>query len=468
MRNYGSKAAFVVGGLLAALTLGTAPAGGFGTVNILGQNAEHEKITRTLGLAATDGPKRDEFQPATLDLLAGKNGKLGAVGAPDNLVDSSIVPVQGLGPGYKHCDDADFLDVPGYPQTRRAARDNLRECIDYYQDLMDRALDDAGRLVGTDGRLNVRETDIDACDFGWKRDGSQPAKCEVLNAFGRALHLAEDFYSHSNWVDDPAPGPTGLTNPPGLGRTDTADFFEFPEVKTPIPDGLLTGCDDSVSKAACTGRVPHSIVAKDSGVINPVTGEATATKSYPRGQVARNFERAVSTARKQARQTWLDLRQEIGKRYGDERGDEIVRAITSDAPWSRCLRVTGDARRALDPPIDRSANRSIRVTVQNSSGERLNCRLATLDSGEWAGGHTSPVPRGSSSVIFAKSNGSSVEGAMTYRIGDDRDDLVTIRFRNPLAGFNKFSCDAPRDFKCVQRGSSSGNEAALTFDVMRG
>ena len=48
----------------------------FGTISKLGQNVEHERITRQ-GL----GPLG--FGPLTLDEIAGKKGTFGAVGAPD-------------------------------------------------------------------------------------------------------------------------------------------------------------------------------------------------------------------------------------------------------------------------------------------------------------------------------------------------------------------------------------------------
>lgn len=83
-------------GCLAVVTL-TPGAAGFGTLNKLGQNAEHEHITRAaLG----------DFDPRTLNEIAGATGSFGAVGAPDN-------PVRGLlFSSEAHCDNGDYLD-PG-------------------------------------------------------------------------------------------------------------------------------------------------------------------------------------------------------------------------------------------------------------------------------------------------------------------------------------------------------------------
>ena len=63
--------------LAAVVCLTAWSAQAFGTANLLGQNAEHEKITR-LALAGQG------FERKSLDELAGKGGTFGAVGAPDN------------------------------------------------------------------------------------------------------------------------------------------------------------------------------------------------------------------------------------------------------------------------------------------------------------------------------------------------------------------------------------------------
>lgn len=77
----------------------------FGSINGIGQHAEHERNTRSLSTV---------FQPGTLDVLAGTRGYLGAVGQPDKLsVDPQFPPSdpEGLGPGKKHCDGGDFLPI---------------------------------------------------------------------------------------------------------------------------------------------------------------------------------------------------------------------------------------------------------------------------------------------------------------------------------------------------------------------
>ena len=454
----------------AALVLSSSTtAQGFGTVNGLGQNGEHERITRVLGKAATDGLEKRDFQPRTLDELAGKDRELGAVGAPDNPVDSSNVPLKGLGPGYKHCDDGDYLDRPGYPHSRASADKQIKKCVEYYESLLRRSVNQAGELVGTDKRLNPRETNINNCKYGFEPDLKQPAKCEVLNGLGRALHLAEDFWSHSNWGDEAAAGPISVTNPPGLNRDEIPAFFEYPTpAKYSIPDRLLTGCDDSLPLHECKNRVTHSNVAKDNGKINPNNGTATPTDKYPRSLVGDNFQAAVRGARKQAKFTWREVQRAIGDKYGDARGDEIVRAITHDAPWTDCSLVNGKARMATHPPVgNTSSNRSVAVTLRNQTSARLFCTKATLDSGEWSNAPESPVAAGGRSDWRAQSNGAGVEGSAEFRIGDNgpRDELE-ISWDNPLFGSNGYTCRVPDAFRC-QRSEGSGNQAKPTFTISR-
>jgi hypothetical protein len=334
-----SHVALLAGALCAGLlTAAAVPAAAFGTYNsptIMGQQAEHERITRVL---VSDG-----FEPRTLDLLAGTAGKLGAVGAPDDAVDSSLVPGKGLGPGEKHCDNGDYLDVAGYPQSRDAAAAQLTTCFGYYEQLLDRAVEAAGAIVDDAGTVDVKEGTATSCSFPYslgKRD--KTAKCEVLNRLGRALHLSEDFWSHTNWADFADPGqPISIKNPPGLGRIDVPAGLRYPGGGSAgVPDGLISGCDDSVpvlGAIECKGRVTHSVLAKDNGNINPGScAGASPTSKYARAQVTspygqQNFSLAVCGAMVQTQQTWRDLRDAIVATYGDERGGAIVSILTSDA-----------------------------------------------------------------------------------------------------------------------------------------
>lgn len=318
----------------------TANAGAFGSLNSVGQNAEHEHITREIGVSDP------AWQPNSLSMLAGKNLNLGGVGAPDRPWDTSSNLLKGSGPAYKHCDDGDYLNIPNYPQSAAAAQSALESCIDYYQSLMDQAVVYAGSLVGTD--LSIRPslftlTDRDERNFSPDKmctykfslaiDEGGP-KCNVMNALGRALHMAEDIYAHTNWADlaDPTK-PISATNPPGLGQTGIPSFLRYP-AETVVPEGLISGCDDTASGAQdCSNRVAHSTLAKDNGDIRE-DGSTSPTSKYPRGEVTvngvTNFQRAVDGGKKQAVSTWADFKTAVIAKYGSKRGEKIISVIQSD------------------------------------------------------------------------------------------------------------------------------------------
>lgn len=299
-----------------------APALAFGTVNVLGQDAEHEKITR---LAFKDLG----FGPDTLDALAGKTGTFGAVGAPDR-------PDRGLmGEPAAHCDGGDYLNLTGYPQSVAEAEARLTACRDWITGALRRAVTRAGDIVppGEDEIATGEIPEYVGCVFNGK---AGRAKCDVLEALGLALHASEDFYSHTNWVDRPAPGDTGALNPPGLGQDGPAPWLD-PRQNVAFPAGLMSGCYDGIEEekhclyGANRPRVRHLALNKDTGPIDPATG-ATGPGTTPRGAINGNFERAVAAAAADARDKWLFAESEILRLYGPERGKLIVCAIKSDDP----------------------------------------------------------------------------------------------------------------------------------------
>ena len=106
-----------IAGVVALAMVG---ATGFGTVrsSTLGQDAEHERITRQ-GMSTGGSPL---LEPWTMSELAWENGTWGAVGAPDN-------PGRGLmSSAENHCDGADFFDEKGYPQSKADAQAKLETC----------------------------------------------------------------------------------------------------------------------------------------------------------------------------------------------------------------------------------------------------------------------------------------------------------------------------------------------------
>jgi hypothetical protein len=286
------------------------------------QSSEHGKITR-LGL------KDAGFGPDTMDALAGKSGAFGAVGAPDR-------PDRVLTSENKaHCSGGDFVGAPGYPQSASDAEVKLTACRDYIFANLDAAVVAAGRIV-PENTLTISKDDIPeyiACVFNGEPGR---AKCEVLEAIGLALHASEDFYSHSNWVDKPAPGAVTADNPAGLGMEGPSPFID-PAAKGSFPKGLISGCyEGSPESQYCTyngdwARVRHAVLNKDNGPIDPGQG-ASGPGTTSRGAINGNFERAVSAAAADTKAKWAWIVAELTRRYGEERGALIACAIRTDDP----------------------------------------------------------------------------------------------------------------------------------------
>lgn len=303
-----------------ALSIGlTGGALAFGSVNMFGQQAEHEKITRIALSGFGLGPE-------TMDEIAGKRGSYGAVGAPDRL-DRGL-----MNTSEAHCDNGDYLDVPGYPQSAEAAAARLRACRRFIFTALDRAVADAGALADGRGRINTRHMpSVISCVYNGSRGR---AKCNVLEALGLAFHAAQDFYAHSNWTDRPRTGPTGPTNPPGLGKSGRAQWLD-PRLDVPWPPGLISGCFEGIpEKTHCRygdgrARVKHRDLNKDTGQIDRATGLAGAGTTE-RGSVNGNFERAVLAAVDDTRDKWLYFEERIMAEYGRRRGTAIICAVRSD------------------------------------------------------------------------------------------------------------------------------------------
>lgn len=301
----------------AALGWTAGPAAAFGTVNLLGQRAEHEKITR-LGLA------RFGLGEKTMAEIAGKTGTFGAVGAPDN-------PTRGLmSRAEAHCDGADaFGGRAGYPRTAADAAARLTACRAWIVRHLADAVKSAGNLVSADG--GIRDSEIPsfvACTYNGKPGR---AKCNVLESIGLALHAAQDFYSHSNWTDQPSAGDLTLTNPPGLAQTGRAPWLD-PRRSSTFPAGLITGCYDGFPESRyCQGRIRHAELNKDTGAIDAANG-AIGEGGTPRGRVNANFARAVKAAIDDTGDKWAYFEQRVRSTYGEQRGRLIVCAMRQDSP----------------------------------------------------------------------------------------------------------------------------------------
>jgi hypothetical protein len=318
--------AFLLAAFLTALYT-PAHAHAFGTINGLGQRAEHERITRA-ALACPPGVKSDGscFEPRSLDQLAGHSGTFGAVGAPD--LNEFFTPTA-------HCDDADFLNVPGYPQTRAAATAELMACVQHLRDDFQQGIDGAAGMFDSNGDLVGKEVDIDSdCTFAGSVSGR--AKCNAIEGFGAALHGAQDFYSHSNWADESDPTrPISIDNPPGLNLPAPSPILDLAGTSTPaVPLDLTTGYYGGIFGDKCpstSGRITHACLNKDLALIDPTSGTATDPHT-PRGMVLSNEQKAVTGAIIETRRQWADFRQKLIDTYGADLGQRMALAITQDVP----------------------------------------------------------------------------------------------------------------------------------------
>lgn len=300
---------------------------GFGTIARLGQNAEHERITRHALACGRGLPSEFCFQPKTLDEIAGKSGTFGAVGAPDN-------PIRGLVlTDSAHCDNGDYLEVPDYPHSLADANAKLISCRSFISSNMDSAVNDAEQLLDSDGRIVDSQipTAIPCIYNGAKGR----AKCNVLEDLGLLLHASQDFYAHSNWNDQATAGPTTLNNPPGLNNPGASQWLNL-RADQVLPDGLITGCFDSLSIAApdqgCQSRVKHEYLNKDKGQIDPTIGVGTT----PRGRIGANFASAVNSAIADTQDKIIILYERLIARYGKARAATMMCALSHDDPAETC------------------------------------------------------------------------------------------------------------------------------------
>lgn len=311
-----------------SLALAATPAWAFGTVNGAGQNSEHERITRHALACPLLGATDDCFESDTLVELAGEKHNFGAIGLPDR---GEFIPEN-----KAHCDSGDYLDIPGYPHSQTDAEAALDNCRAFMLAELNEAVVDAGKLVRR-GALDRSQLAM-PCLFVGQIKGR--AKCNVIEDMGVMLHTAQDFYSHSNWVDQPDPAlPVGPDNPPGLRHATRAPWLDLRH-SSPFPDGLITGCFENVpEKTHCNygpgkslHRIKHQVVNKDEGTIDPILLSGTTI----RGRIADNFARAVNAAIDDTRDKWATLKEKLIETYGPRDGALMACAISHDDPLEDC------------------------------------------------------------------------------------------------------------------------------------
>lgn len=314
MRAIIFRAALIGGALIGAT--------GFGTINSMGQNAEHERITRwALGCERTGPPLPWCLEPDTLDEMAGEFGSFGAIGTPDTppaILESA-----------PHCDNGDHVAGGAYPHSAADARRELENCRNLMRQNLEAAVFAAAGVLDRQGRI-----DGDAVELGCEFNGEDSAKCRVLTAMGALMHASQDFYAHSNWTDV---GNEDPSYPRGLGQAGPAPWISL-RGEAEFPEGLMTGCF-VIAGSGCDGRIHHDVLNKDTGVdaIDYERGLIPAGAS-PRSQGigAENFERAVRAAIADTEDKWRLLEERLVASYGAERARLMMCAISRDDPEEDC------------------------------------------------------------------------------------------------------------------------------------
>jgi VWA domain-containing protein len=361
------------------------------------QNAEHERITRRALACVGPAKPGDCFEEASLLTLAGNGAAkppaasltYGTVGQPDQTAGVTALPFD----ADYHCDDGDYNIVgvkttPPYPQTKTEANAALGKC----RATLTRNFEAA--VTAAKGVLSAPPTVVVIADQVQLRSpnpltpnaipcfstGFASAKCKALRSFGWSLHIAQDFYAHTNWADDADRRlqrgfpivPISIENPPGLLRTGLASYLNLLNPGT-LPKGLISGCfqpgELSPVVGGCTyggnaamgfmgfganARIRHLVLQKDEGVIDsgqavvpgdPVKGPGVTR----RGRIGDNFKRAVELAIRETRRKWREFRtaleQDLVASAGADpaaqasarrRAAGIICAMVHDDPVSAC------------------------------------------------------------------------------------------------------------------------------------
>jgi hypothetical protein len=132
------------------------------------------------------------------------------------------------------------------------------------------------------------------------------------------------------------PSPTNCVGGSRLNQPGPSAVLDLRSTTTPaVPAELTTGCyvlkDEVPGVGECAQRVTHAAINKDRGLIDPDTGKTT-DPTTPRGMGEDNFAKAVSGAIIESRRQWQDFRSQLTARYGKEKGERMICALTHDDP----------------------------------------------------------------------------------------------------------------------------------------
>ena len=284
--------------LWVVLALGVQPARAFTPFPVAGGASEHRRITDA-ALACRWADPSACWSAEALDRLEI------ALRRPDITLATFEAAA--------HCDSGDLAPDGTSPDGGGPAA--LEACRKWIRTHIDLALSAADGLVDARGRPLQ-----DARDCAWRALRPRTALCETDFHLGRALHAAQDFYSHTNWVDrHDSAKPLSLRNPPGLDGAGPIDWLAA-EGDEPPPPGLMSGCFVFFPEAFfCHGRTRHQDLSKDSRA-GPETPPVGAT---PRGAVEGNFPRAIDAATGETARIWTGFHARLVATYGETRGQAM-------------------------------------------------------------------------------------------------------------------------------------------------
>ena len=294
-----------------ALTLAVQPARAFTPFPVAGGGSEHRRISDA-ALACRWADPAPCWSQGALDRLEV------ALRRPDMTLATFEAAA--------HCDSGDLAPDGTSPGGRGPTA--LEACRSWIRTHIGLA------LAAADGLVDARGLPLqDARDCAWRSLRARTPLCEVDFHLGRALHAAQDFYSHTNWVDRPDPGRRlSRRNPPGLDGEGPIDWLA-PGVEGPPPPGLMSGCFVFFPEPLfCHGRTRHRDLSKDSRA-GPQTPPVGAT---PRGAVEGNFPRAIDAATGETIRIWTDFHARLIATYGETRGQSMSCRLRG-LPPSMCV-----------------------------------------------------------------------------------------------------------------------------------
>ncbi|MFM8821566.1 MAG: hypothetical protein ACKOD3_13695 [Phenylobacterium sp.] len=312
LRGYlASRVLSLASTFLLVLTLTPLPALAFDPFPVAGGAGEHRRILDAALACGADGAA-DCWSRAALDRFEP------ALRRPD------ITAITVWNPA--HCDSGD-PPADGRRGGGRRGPEALSACRDWIRTELDAALRSADRLVDAAGAPRpMRGT------CGTFNLGDPDPLCALDHHLGRALHAAQDFYSHTNWTDVPIPADrVSLHTPQGLGGSGPIPWMA-PGDRAPPPAGLMSGCFTFFPEPLfCQGRTRHADMNKDRRA-GPETPPVGAT---PRGAVDGNFLRAFDAATGETARIWGEVQSRLISVYGETRGRAMA-CIIRRGPTAGC------------------------------------------------------------------------------------------------------------------------------------